>query len=400
MKNTLKAGFSFMAILAVALQWQCSKSSNDPAPPVPAITVSPVTANEGTGANLLFSFEFKLSAASTQSVSVSVATEEATAKAGLDFIAFSSRTVSFQPGETQKTLQVEIVADEWKENTEEFRLLISNPVNGTLPNNTVRGYITNDDTQIFFDDAGYNTPNTYPGYTLVWADEFDGNALNLSDWNFETGDGCPNVCGWGNNELEWYTNGENLYLQRGKLIIEARNENVGGKNYTSSRITTQRKKSFQYGRIDIRAKMPYGQGIWPALWMLGNNISTVGWPACGEMDMMELLGHEPNKVHATAHYATGAGARNISKSITKTESFSDAFHVFSLVWVQDKIQFLVDDQLINEVTKNDIAPNNYPFNEPFFFIFNIAVGGNWPGSPNSTTTFPQWMFVDYVRVFQ
>jgi beta-glucanase (GH16 family) len=400
MNVTTRPARMLAAGIASLLLMNCSKSSEDSNPSFPVLTISTITAVEGTGTNAVFNFELTLSAASDQAVSVTVSTEDGTAKASQDYVAFSGRTVSFQPGETKKTVPVEIISEEWKENTEEFRVQITNPVNCTVPSATGRGFITNDDNQIFFEDIGYTTPTTYPGYNLVWADEFNGNALDLTSWNFETGDGCPNVCGWGNNELEWYTAGDNLYMQRGKMIIEARRENVGGKNYTSSRITTQRKKSFQFGRIDIRAKVPYGQGIWPALWMLGDNITTVSWPACGEMDIMELIGQEPNKVHSTVHFATGAGPRNISKSVTKTENFSDAFHVYSLIWEQDRMRFLVDDQLISEVVKNDITPNNYPFNAPFFFIFNVAVGGNWPGSPNATTPFPQWMFVDYVRVFQ
>lgn len=389
------------ALSVAGLLTQCSKSSDNPDPSNPSVLVSPVTANEGTGANTSFNFEFTLSAASTQPVSFTVSTEAGTAKAGDDFVALSGTTVSFAPGETKKTVTVSVVADEWKENNEDFRLLLSNGVNCSLPTPRVSGFIQNDDNQIFFDDAGFTSPTSYPGYNLVWADEFNGSALNTSDWNFEVGDGCPNVCGWGNNELEWYTNGNNLYLQRGKLIIEARAESVGGKNYTSSRITTQNKKTFQYGRIDIRAKTPVGRGIWPALWMLGSNINTVSWPACGEMDIMELLGQEPQIVHATVHFATPGGPRNISKSVTKAGgTFSDEFHVYSLVWEEDRMRFYVDDQLINDVSKSNINPNNYPFNAPFFFIFNIAVGGNWPGSPDATTVFPQWMFVDYVRVFQ
>lgn len=401
MTITRKLLLAIAAASLVSLHWQCSKSSESPSPSNPSVLVSPITANEGTGSSTSFNFEFTLSAASTQAVSFTVSTEAGTAKAGDDFVALNGTTVNFAPGETKKTVTVSVVADEWKENNEDFRLLLSNGVNCSLTTTRVSGFIQNDDNQIFFDDAGFTSPTSYPGYNLVWADEFNGSALNTADWNFEVGDGCPNVCGWGNNELEWYTNGNNLYLQRGKLIIEARQESIGGKNYTSSRITTQNKKTFQYGRIDIRAKTPVGRGIWPALWLLGTNIPTVSWPACGEMDMMELLGQEPQTVHSTVHFATPGGPRNISKSVTKSGStFSDAFHVYSLVWEEDRMRFYVDDQLISDVSKANITPNNYPFNAPFFFIFNIAVGGNWPGSPDATTVFPQWMFVDYVRVFQ
>lgn len=377
-----------------------SKDSGDQPTTLPLLSIATVSAPEGNTGNKSFVFEFTLDAAPAQQVSLSVSTLDSTAKAALDYVTITNRAILFEPGETKKTLSVDVVGDEWKEGEEEFLLRLQNLVGCRVISNFAKGVIQNDDSQIFFDDAGYTTPTTYPGYTLAWADEFNGSSLNLADWNFESGDGCPNVCGWGNNELQWYTPGENLYVQRGKMIIEARNETKGTKNYTSSRITTQGKKTFTFGRIDIRAKLPYGQGIWPALWMLGSNITSVSWPACGEMDIMELLGQEPNKVYSTVHFAQGTSSRNISKSVTKPTSFSDAFHVYSLVWEADKMRFFVDDELISEVTKADISPNNYPFNNPFFFIFNIAVGGNWPGSPNASTRFPQWMFVDYVRVFQ
>lgn len=399
MTMTRKALCLTAALALVALHWQCSKSSGTDTPETPTLRASPVTANEGSSGNTDFSFEFTLSQATTVPVSVSISTENGDAVAGDDYLAVTAQTLSFNPGETKKSLVIKVVGDAWKERTEDFRVQVTNPVNCAIINPTVRGYIQNDDTQFQIDDAGYSTPSSYPGYTLAWADEFDGTALNQADWNFETGDGCPN-CGWGNNELQWYTLGNNLFMQNGKMIIEARLQNESGKNYTSTRITTQRKKTFQYGRIDVRAKLPYGQGIWPAIWMLGANITTVSWPACGEMDIMEQLGHEPNKVYATAHYGTSGAAQNISKSLTKSQSFADAFHVYSLVWVEDKIRFLVDDELVNEVSKSNLGQNTYPYNGPFFFIMNIAVGGNWPGSPNATTVFPQWMFVDYIRVFQ
>jgi hypothetical protein len=361
------------ALLATGLLTRCSKSSDNPDPANPAVLVNPVTANEGTSTtNTSFIFEFRLSAASDLPVSFSVSTENGTATAGEDYVAQTGTIVSFAPGEITKTLTISVVADEWKENNEDFRLQLSNGVNCSLTTPRVSGFIQNDDSQIFFEDSGFTSPTSYPGYTLVWADEFNGSALNTSDWNFEVGDGCPNVCGWGNNELEWYTNGNNLYLQRGKLIIEARQESIGGKNFTSSRITTQNKKSFQYGRIDIRAKTPVGRGIWPALWLLGNNITTVSWPACGEMDIMELLGQEPQIVHATVHFATPGGPRNISKSVTKSGgTFSDAFHVYSLVWEEDRMRFYVDDQLINDISR--ILDGTYQVEGCFGILIHFTV---------------------------
>ena len=156
--------------------------------------------------------------------------------------------------------------------------------------------------------------------------------------------------------------------------------------------------------MDIRAVLPEGQGIWPALWMLGESITSVGWPRCGEIDIMEILGHEPSKLHATVHYANNNGDRVMNGTSTNLpggQKFSDEFHVFSIIWEEDRIQFLLDDVPYHNITRNTLGLSNpYPFNEPFFFIFNVAVGGNWPGSPDGTTRFPQHMIVDYIRVFQ
>jgi len=305
----------------------------------------------------------------------------------------------FQPGETEKRIAVQVIADDIREGKDDFYLALSNPIGCTIGSLRYKGEITNDDTKINVGDAGASSPNTYPGMTLVWSDEFNAATLNVSDWNYETGDGCPN-CGWGNNELEYYTNGNNVSLQSGKLIIEASEESLGGKNYTSSRITTKSKKTFKYGRIDIRARVPLGQGIWPALWMMPQDNVYGGWPKSGEIDIMELLGHEPSKVYSTVHYGPGPGSTNISRNTISAAALSNEFHVYSLIWEQDKMQFLLDNVVFSTVNKADLGGNNYPFNENFFFIFNLAVGGNWPGSPNAATYFPQWLAVDYVRVFQ
>ncbi len=248
--------------------------------------------------------------------------------------------------------------------------------------------------------TGYSTPLSYPGYTLVWHDEFDSTALS-SDWTYEIGTGQN---GWGNNELQYYT-ADNATLQDGLLLITAKQESVGGRNYTSSRIITQGAQEFQYGRIDIRAALPYGQGIWPALWMLGQDFGTVGWPACGEIDIMEMVGGPSrpdggdNKVFGTVHWeSNGSRAEFGGSTVLSSGRFADEFHVFSIVWDADKITWYRDDIQFHEI---DITPADLDeFRDAFFFIFNVAVGGNWPGSPNASTQFPQTMAVDYVRVFQ
>lgn len=393
----------FILIFFVLAFSRCNKDSGNSSgtATTPLLSITPITLNEGTGGNTKFGFELTLTAAYSQAVSVEISTASGTAITAEDFVAVNKQVVTIPAGQTKATFNVDVVGDEWKEATEDFLIQLTNPVNCRLASLNYKGFILNDDSRIRINDDGSNTsPDTYPGYNLAWSDEFNGAALNQADWNYEVGDGCPNVCGWGNNELEWYTAGDNLYMQDGKMIIEARPESKGGKNYTSTRITTQNKKTFTFGRIDIRAKVPKGKGVWPALWMLGSNITTISWPKCGEMDIMELLGQEPNKVYQTIHYGPGPGSIQKTNSRISPTAYSDGFHLYSLNWEQDKLQFLVDNVVLLETTKADFGGNAYPFNDPFFFIINIAVGGNWPGSPDATTQFPQWLMVDYVRVFQ
>lgn len=250
--------------------------------------------------------------------------------------------------------------------------------------------------------TGYTSPLSYPDYNLVWQDEFDGNSLS-SDWTHEIGTGNG---GWGNQELQYYR-AENTEVRDGYLVITAKNENFAGQSYTSSRIISKGNQSFKYGRIDIRAAMPQGQGMWPALWMLGDNIDNIGWPRCGEIDIMEMVGGpDGNKrgdsyTHGTVHwYDEGAGSKADFGGAYKLSQgrLSDEFHVYTIVWDENEIIWYFDDIRYHaiDITSASLAE----FRENFFFIFNIAVGGIWPGSPNSSTVFPQKMAVDYVRVFQ
>jgi beta-glucanase (GH16 family) len=250
-------------------------------------------------------------------------------------------------------------------------------------------------------ESGFESPMNYDGYRLVWNDEFEGNSLS-QDWVFDMGDGCPDLCGWGNNELQSYTR-DNARVINGNLIIQARQEMSGGRNYTSSRIKTQGRQSFQFGRIDIRATLPKGQGIWPALWMLGDNIQQVGWPRSGEIDIMEMVGGSANgrddTVHGTVHWDNNGSHAEFGGKVTLKEGiFNDSFHVFSIIWDAERIVWLLNNEPYHEI---DIRPSGLSeLRESFFFLFNVAVGGNWPGNPDNTTNFPQQMVVDYVRVFQ
>jgi len=246
---------------------------------------------------------------------------------------------------------------------------------------------------------GYFSPEEYDGYSRIWEDEFTGTSVNSSNWTFETGDGCPYNCGWGNNELEYYR-AENAWVADDVLTIEARKENYSGRSYTSARMISKNKFSFQYGRVDIRAVLPKGQGIWPALWMLGNNISTVGWPACGETDIMEMVGGNGREktVHGTCHWDVNGHAQYGLGYAKPSGTFADEYHVFSIIWDESKIEWFVNN--IKYCELNITSADMSEFHQPNFFIMNVAVGGTWPGEPNSFTVFPQQMKVDYIRVFQ
>jgi len=241
-------------------------------------------------------------------------------------------------------------------------------------------------------------------WTLVWSDEFNGASLDGSNWTSEV-----NGSGMGNNELEYYTNGQNLSFENGALVITARQENpanyqcwYGTCTYTSGRINTQGKRQFTYGRIEARIRVPYGQGIWPAFWMLGNDIGTAGWPSCGEIDIMENIGREPNIVHGTVHGPGYSGAAGIGGPYTlPSGKFSDAYHVFAVEWENNVFRWYVDGNLYFTLNRSTVeSRGQWVFDHPHFIILNLAVGGAWPGNPDGTTVFPQRMYIDYVRVYQ
>lgn len=234
---------------------------------------------------------------------------------------------------------------------------------------------------------------------LVLQDEFDvDGAPNSNLWSYNIGTGSD---GWGNNELQYYTDRpENIVVENGMLKITARQESYMGAGFTSARILTKGKFEQKYGRFEARIKMPWGKGIWPAFWMLGSNIDTVSWPDCGEIDIMEYLGHQPTNVFGTLHGPGYSGGEAVSKVYSLVnDRYDNDFHVFGVEWDENYINFYVDDVLYNQIKAEDV-PGDWVFNDSFFMILNMAVGGNYPGSPNAETTFPQEMLVDYVRVYQ
>lgn len=247
--------------------------------------------------------------------------------------------------------------------------------------------------------TGPSSPLTYDGYSLIWADEFTGSQLDTQFWNYNIGDS-----GWGNNEWQYYQR-QNASLTQGFLLITAKKESKGNADYTSARIKTEGLFSFTYGRVDIRAALPRGQGIWPALWALGSNFSEVGWPYSGEIDIMEMIGGSGREdtVHGTVHWNIGGLTAPYAHTYVGGSyygnDFSEGFNVFSIIRTETSIEWRVNDIPYYQFEIDD-SESLAPFRKPFFLIFNIAVGGNWPGYPDASTQFPQRMVVDYVRIFE
>ena len=239
-------------------------------------------------------------------------------------------------------------------------------------------------------------PHPYADYTeQVWSDEFNDTSLDATKWSYEVQDQ------WFNNELESTTSSRNnVNLSNGNLNITAIKENYNGHQYTSGRINTKGKKEFVFGRYDVRAKLPKGKGIWPAIWMLGANDSQAAWPACGEIDIMELKGSAPTVNYTTMHYGNTVATHQQKGTAYPLPSgdFSTDFHLFSLVRSQNQLDFYIDGNKYYTLTANDVSP--YPFNNPFYAILNLAVGGDFDGNPDASTTFPQTMQVDYVKFLQ
>jgi len=245
------------------------------------------------------------------------------------------------------------------------------------------------------------------GWTVTWSDEFstaDGSPPDSTKWTYDLGGN-----GWGNQELESYTSRpENVQIQKGNLVISALQESFTGtdgiaRNYTSSRLKTQNLLAQAYGRFEARIKIPKGQGVWPAFWMLGDDITQKGWPKCGEIDIMENIGREPSINHGSLHAPSSvAPTSDLTSTISLPagQKYSDDFHVYAVEWEPGTVRFYVDANNYATFTQSQWpAGGQWVFDHPFFIILNVAIGGNWPGSPDATTQFPQQMLVDYVRVY-
>ena len=243
-------------------------------------------------------------------------------------------------------------------------------------------------------------PESSSSSPYLWNDEFDGESIDTTKWGFEIGTG---MSGWGNNEKEYYTaRKENAYIKDGILHIRAQKEDYEGQKYTSARMLTKGKFSFKYGTVEARIALPVGKGIWPAFWMLGENFDTVGWPACGEIDIIEAVNSE-HKIYGTNHWANGSdyatyGNNTGSYRDQKFELDITQFHTYKFTWDEKYIRMFVDDFMYHEILIEGNTGDTEEFHKPFFFLLNVAVGGNWPGFEIDDSQFPNEMLVDYIRV--
>ncbi|MBK9984823.1 MAG: glycoside hydrolase family 16 protein [Saprospiraceae bacterium] len=240
---------------------------------------------------------------------------------------------------------------------------------------------------------------------LVWSDEFDSGSMpDTTKWNYDLGDGCPDICGWGNNELQYYTDNrkENVRIEDGHLVIEARQEKMGSRDYTSTRLKSKLKGDWTYGRIVARAKLPKGLGVWPAIWMLPTEWAYGGWPASGEIDIIENVGFMPDSLFGTIHTKKFNGS--LGTQVTKgvyCSTLSTEYHDYEIQWNKQKIDFLFDGSIYQTFNNNNSGFEAWPFDKTFHLLMNIAVGGNWGGKHGvDVSIWPQRMYVDYVRVYQ
>ena len=241
----------------------------------------------------------------------------------------------------------------------------------------------------------YLKPQNTSHTNLVFSDEFNEGKLDLSSWSYELGNGCPNLCGWGNNELQVYTK-KNVSTVNNQLVISATKQ---GNNYYSGRISSKDKFEFKYGTIEVKAQLPKGKGLWPAIWMLGHDINVKGWPACGEIDIMEYVGKAPEEIHTTLHTPESFG-KSFNTKVTSIETIEEGFHIYKTKWDANQIQFYIDDALVYTFSPQQKDDKTWPFNKPFYIILNLAIGGNFGGPEVDNSIFPEKFIIDYVKVYQ
>ncbi len=229
---------------------------------------------------------------------------------------------------------------------------------------------------------------------LIFEEDFNKNSLNTSVWNYDLGDGCPQLCGWGNNERQLYTT-ENVSVENGELIIKATKKDS---LYQSGKIHTKNNFEFQYGTVEVKANLPTGHGLWPAIWMLGNDIETIGWPACGEIDVMEYVGKKPSVIYTSMHTPSSHG-NTVNSKQTAIQNIEEDFHIYKMDWTEKAITFFIDGKEVYEYAPEDKNEKTWPYNKPFYLILNMAIGGDFGGPKVDDAIFPKDFKIDYIKVY-
>lgn len=237
------------------------------------------------------------------------------------------------------------------------------------------------------------TSNGLQAQRVIFEDNFEGDRLDMTYWNYEEGDGCPDLCGWGNNERQIYDRNY-VEVKDGNLVITAVKK---GDQYFSGKINSKNKAEFQFGEIEVRAKVAEGKGLWPAVWMLGHDIDEVGWPASGEIDIMEYVGREPQRVFTSLHTPASHGNTVNTKKVF-IEDIEDGFHTYKAIWTENFIEFYIDGNSVYKFVPEKYDDAHYPYRKPFYFLINLAVGGNFGGPDVDDSVFPKKFYVDYIKV--
>ncbi len=391
MKNYFFKSCTLLLLGIFCILASCSKNDNGNL--TPTVKLLPRNDYEGTGENKMLDVTVTLSPAADVPVTITYSTVDSTAVGNKDFIPITDATLVFQPGETSKTIQVEIISDSVIEFTEAFKIQINSVQNAEGSGLSLPITIYDDDSLDITQVAdGFISPDSYRNMYLFYDDEFNDSSVNINKWSYDVGEGI-----WADQWQEYTSNPDNIRESGGLLKITARN-NSG--HYTSGRINSASTHPFKYGLVEIRAKFPKGTGLWPSVWLLGSSYNGTNWPLCGEMDIATLKGQVPGQMIGSAFY-------DITDPVRKDgfytlpgygETFADEFHVFSILWQQDKIDWYVDNKKYLELNKSELG-SGWPFNDYFGLYISFAVGGSFVGPPNDSTVFPQTFELDYVRGF-
>lgn len=359
----------------------------------PTVKILPRNDTEGSNKNKILNVKFSLSPPSKLPVTVTFSTVDSTAKAGKDFIPITDGKIVFNPGETIKSADVELISDTITEYTEQFKLQITKVENALGTGQSLTITISDDDfPKITLASDGYISSRSIPGLNLIFDDEFNDTSLNIYSWNYNLG-----ATQW-RQQLQSYTfSDQNIFLSQGKLNLTAR---INGHDYSSAGINTLNLFRIKYGLIQVRAKMPEGTGLWPSIWLLGTTFDGSNWPLCGEIDIATLRGQAPGQILGSVIYFL-ASSQSRERNYTLPnfqDTFSKQFHVFSILWQEDQIDWYVDNHKYMGLNQAEIG-NGWPFNQSFWFNISLAVGGSLVGPPDMTTRFPQTMQIDYVRYY-